>query len=76
MSIEQEIQSKIVEVDFHNKSGIIDLVSEWAWDEFHPKRGLKMNLISIGPDFAEWNTSNCPDNFYENDTTRSPANLP
>ena len=60
---------------FMGRSNICRPCQKVLNDKNNPRRGLKMKLISIGPDSAVWNPSDCPDNFYENDTTRSPANL-
>lgn len=70
MSIEQEIQSKIAEVDLHRGKS-----PDWLEKEI--RKALKAGRMTIR--FGAWHylfdPSLCPDNFYENDTTRSPANL-
>jgi len=71
MSIEQEIQSKIAEVDLHRGKSL-------DWLEKEIRTALKAGRITIR--FSAWHylsdPSLCPDNFYKDDTTRSPANLP
>lgn len=64
MSIDQEIQSKIAEVDLHRGKS-----PDWLEKEI--RKALKVGRMTL-----RFDPSLCPDNFYKDDIARSPANLP